>query len=77
MAFMLVTEATFQFAMLSLKVGWLLNCEAMVVTAAVFQPTILPYVFVAVVGFAIHDVTAASMLASLMAVCACMPGRMR
>ena len=77
MAFMPVTEATFQLAMLSLNVGWLMNCEAMVVTAAVFQPTMLPYVVVAVVGFVIHDVTAVSMLESVMAVSACMPGRMR
>jgi hypothetical protein len=65
MAFMPVTEATFQLAMLSLNVGWLMNCEAMVVTAAVFQPTMLPYVVVAVVGFVIHDVTAVSMLESM------------
>jgi hypothetical protein len=75
MPFMFVTEATFQFAMLSLKVGWLLNSEAMLVTAAVFQLTMLPYV---VASPPVHAVTAAAMLPLLMAVCACMPrGRMR
>jgi hypothetical protein len=38
----------------------------MLVTAAVFQPPMLPYVVVAVVGLVIHAVTAAPMLASVM-----------
>ena len=47
-------------------VGWLANSEAMLLTAAVFQPVMLPYVVVAVVGFVIHAVAAAAMLASVM-----------
>ena len=77
MAAMLVTEATFQLAMLSLNVVWPENSWYMLVTAAVFQPTMLPYVAVAVVGLVIHAVTAVPMLASVMAVTACVPGRMR
>ena len=60
------TDATFHAPMSTLNVGLLENSEAMVVTAAVFQPTMFPYVVVAVVGFAIHAVTAASMVASVM-----------
>ena len=74
MAFMPVTEATFQLAMLSLNVGMDSNSEAMLVTAAVFQLTMLPYV---VASPPVHVVTAKAMLVLLMAVCACMPGRMR
>jgi hypothetical protein len=47
------------------------NTSAMLVTAAVFQTTMLPYVVVAVAGPSTHAVT------FVMAVSACAQGRMR
>ena len=47
------------------------------VTAEVSQSPIGPYVAVAVVGLVTHAVTAAAMLAFVMAVSACVPGAMR
>jgi hypothetical protein len=49
----------------------------MLLTEAVFQLTMLPYVVVAVAGLVNHAVTAAPMLLFVMAVWACAPGRMR
>ena len=49
----------------------------MLVTAAVFQPAIGPYVVVAVVGLVTHAVTAVPMLPFVMAVCACARRRTR
>jgi hypothetical protein len=63
--------------MSSLNVGLLANSSAMDVSAAVFQPTMLPYVVAAVPGFVTHAVTAVPMLPFVMAVCACAQGRMR
>jgi hypothetical protein len=49
----------------------------MLLTAAVFQPTMLPYVFTAVPGLVTHAVTAVPMFVFVMAVsCACAQGRM-
>jgi hypothetical protein len=41
----------------------------MLLTAAVFQSAMLPYVVAAVVGFVTHAVTAVAMFAFVMAVC--------
>ena len=60
------TLAVFHFEMSLLNVGLLENSEAMLVTAAVFQLTMLPYVVVAVVGLVTHAVTAVPMLPSVM-----------
>ena len=49
----------------------------MLVTAAVFQSPMLPYVVVAVLGLVTHAVTAVPMLPSVMAVCACARSRTR
>ncbi len=46
----------------------------MLVTAAVFQPTMLPYVVVAVVGSVSHAVTAVPMLALVISTNACALG---
>ena len=58
--------AVFHLLMSSLKVGLLAKTEAMLVTAAVFQYPIGPYVLAAVVELVIHAVTAAPMFASMM-----------
>ena len=71
---MLLTDAMFHLLMSLLNVAWLLNSSAMLVTAAVFQPTMLPYVAAAVVGLVTHAVAAVPMFAFVMAVCACAPG---
>ena len=63
---MFATLAVFHALMSSLNVGLLANTEAMLVTAAVFQPPMLPYVVVAALGLVIHAVTAVPMLASVM-----------
>ncbi len=47
---MLETLATFHLPMSALNVGFALNRFAMLVTAAVFQSAMLPYVVAAVVG---------------------------
>ena len=49
----------------------------MLVTAAVFQSPIGPYVVVAVLGLVTHAVTAVRMFASVMVVSTCAQGRMR
>ena len=49
----------------------------MLLTAEVSQPTMLPYVVVAVLGFDLHAVTAVPMFAFVMAVSACAQGRTR
>ena len=49
----------------------------MLVTAAVFQPTMLPYVAAAVVGLFTQASAAKAMFESVMAVCACVPGAKR
>ncbi len=46
----------------------------MVVTAAVFQSAMLPYVVAAVVGLVAHAVAAVPMFTFVMAVCDCAPG---
>ncbi len=61
--FMLDTDATFHLPMSALNVGLLLKRSAIDVTAAVFQPTMLPYV---VASPLIHAVTAAPILPSVM-----------
>jgi hypothetical protein len=72
--YMLDTLATFHLLMSALNVGravfdgW--NRYAMLVTAAVFQSAIGPYVVVAVVGLVSHAVAAVPMFASVMAACA-------
>ena len=48
--------------------------EVMSVTAAVFQPTMLPYVVAAVTGSVTHAVAAEPMLVSVMVVSACATG---
>jgi hypothetical protein len=63
---MFETLAVFHLPMSSLNVGLLANIDAMLVTAAVFQYPIGPYVIAAVVGLVAHAVTAVSMLASAM-----------
>ena len=63
------TEATFHLLMSSLNVGLLANRSYMLLTAAVSQPAMLPYVAAAVVGLVIHAVTAVAMFAFEMAVC--------
>ena len=76
--YMFATLATFHLLMSALNVGLLANTEAMLVTAAVFQSAIGPYVVVAVVGLVSHAVTAVFKFASVMAVCAAMcAGRKR
>jgi hypothetical protein len=65
---MFETDATFHFETSSLNVGLLAKTDAMLVTAAVFQSPIGPYVVVAVLGLVIHAVTAVPMLPSVMAV---------
>jgi hypothetical protein len=59
----LATDATFHLLMSALNVGLLANNEAMLVTAAVFHSTMLPYV---VASPPIHAVTAAATLAFVM-----------
>jgi hypothetical protein len=59
----LATNATFHLLMSALNVGLLANSEAMLVTAAVFHSTMLPYV---VASPPIHAVTAAATLAFVM-----------
>jgi hypothetical protein len=63
---MFATLATFHLLMSALNVGLFVNSEAMLVTAAVFQSAMLPYVVVAVVGSVAHNVTAAPMLLFVM-----------
>ena len=60
------TDAVFQFFMSALNVGWLLNSELMLVTAAVFQSPMFPYVVAEHAGSVTEVVTAAAMLASVM-----------
>jgi hypothetical protein len=60
---MLETDAVFHLLMSALSVGLLANTEAILVTAAVFHSTILPYV---VPSPPIHAVTAVAMLVSVM-----------
>jgi hypothetical protein len=48
----------------------------MLLTAAVFQPTMLPYVVAAVTGLVTQAVTAVRMFVFVMAVNACAQGRM-
>ena len=67
---MLETLATFHLLMSALKVGFALNRFAMLVTAAVFQSAIGPYVVVALAGSVTHADTAVPMFALAMAVCA-------
>ena len=57
------TLAVFHLEMSSLNVGLLANSDAMLVTAAVFQPTMLPYV---VASPPVHAVTAAATLPFVM-----------
>ncbi len=71
------TDATFHLLMSSLNVGLLANSEAMLFTAAVFQPTMLPYVAAAVPGLVAHAATAVPMFVFVMAVWACAQGRTR
>ncbi len=63
-AYMLDIDATFHLEMSSLNAGLLANTEARLVTAAVFQYPIGPYVAAAVLGLVAHAVTAAPMLPS-------------
>jgi hypothetical protein len=63
---MLVTDATFHLETSSLNVGWLLNSEHVLLTAAVFQSPMLPYVVVAHVGSVTQEVEAVAMLVSVM-----------
>ena len=65
---MLETLATFHLLMSALKVGFALNRFAMLVTAAVFQSAIGPYVVVAVTGSVSQAVAAVPMFALVMAV---------
>ena len=74
---MSTTDATFHLLMSALNVGLLQNSEAMLVTLAMFQPAMLPYVVVAVAGLVTHAVTAAPMLLLVIAVSACALGMMR
>jgi hypothetical protein len=60
--------AVFHALMSSLNVVWLADSEAMLVTAAVFQPPMLPYVVVAELGLVIHVVTAVPIFVFVMAV---------
>jgi hypothetical protein len=64
MPFIFATDATFQLPMSELNVGLKANNEPMLVTAAVFQSAMLPYVVAAVVGFVAHAVAAVPMLPS-------------
>jgi hypothetical protein len=63
---MLDTDATFHLLMSSLNVGLLANSEAMLLTAAVFQPAMSPYVVAAVPGLVTHAVTAVPMFDCVM-----------
>ena len=65
---MFATDATFQLPMSSLKAGAELNSEYMLLTAAVFQSEMGPYVVTAVVGVVTHAVAADSMFPCVMAV---------
>jgi hypothetical protein len=65
---MLLTLATFQPARLELNVGLDKNRRFMSVTAATFQPPMLPYFVVAVVGFVVQSDTAELMLPLVMGV---------
>ncbi len=64
------TLATFHLLMSALKVGFALNRIAMLVTAAVFQSAMLPYIAAAAVGLVAHAVAAVPMFPFVMAVCA-------
>jgi hypothetical protein len=68
-SYILHTDATFHFEMSLLNDGWI-NILAMLVTAAVFQSAIGPYVVVAAVGSLTHAITAVFKFVSVMAVCA-------
>jgi hypothetical protein len=70
-----ITDATFHLPMSALNVGWLANNWFMLLTAAVFQSAMLPYVETAAVGFIAHAVTAVPMFVFVMAVSACAHGR--
>ena len=60
------TDATFHFEMSLLNVGMLSNSEAMLVTAAVSQSAMLPYVLAALVGSVTQRVTAVAMMLFVM-----------
>jgi hypothetical protein len=68
--YMFATLATFHLLMspLNVRLNW--NRFVMLVTAAVFQSAIGPYVAVAVTGLVTHAAAAAAMFAFVMAVCA-------
>jgi hypothetical protein len=68
------TLAVFHFEMSSLKVSLLAKTHAMLVTMAVFQPTMLPYVAAAAVGLVAQAVTAPPIFELVMAMSACVPG---
>jgi hypothetical protein len=62
------TDATFHLLMSALNADaiWIANSEAMLVTAAVFHSTMLPYVVDAVGRLVVHAVTAMPMLPFVM-----------
>jgi hypothetical protein len=60
------TDATFHLLMSALNVGLEEKSEAMLVTAAVFHSTMLPYVVDAVGRLVVHAVTAMPMLPFVM-----------
>ncbi len=73
--YMFDTLAVFHLLMSALNVGLAVGEGlAMLVTSAVFQPTMSPYVDVAVLGLVAHAVMAASMLASEMGMSALAAG---
>ncbi len=74
MLYILDTDATFHLLMSALNVGLEEKSQIMFDTAAVFQPTMLPYVVVAVAGSFTHAVAAVPMLAFVMVVSACATG---
>jgi hypothetical protein len=63
---MFETLAVFHLPMSALKDGLREKTEAMLVTAAVFQSTMLPYAVAAVVGLVSHAMTATPMLHCVM-----------
>ena len=71
---MVVTLAVLHLLMSALNVELEEKSEVMSVTAAVFQPTMLPYVVAAVTGSVTHAVAAVPMLAFVTVVCACATG---
>ena len=67
---MVVTLAVLHAPMSALNVELEEKSDVMSVTAAVFQPTMLPYVVAAVTGSVTHAVAAEPMLVSVMVVSA-------